>query len=162
MTIKLRIAGEQDTRRTDGVRGAPPGEAAQSATHLLDAVEVVASFSLSEAARDRAKNTPSFLIESLVYNCLDTDHFQKASIYADVVAVLQYLSYVLADRRSGATLLGAPTWSWWLAARRAKTRSTSCSRRPPPRSLGSSSTSTIRSSPPTSSATLTARCSTRA
>jgi hypothetical protein len=68
---------------------------------------------LPQVARDRAKNTPSFLIESLVYNCLDTDHFQNASIYDDVVAVLRYLSYVLANRSNGATLLGAPTWAWW-------------------------------------------------
>ncbi len=68
---------------------------------------------LPQAARDRAKATASFLIESMVYNCLDSDHFQKVAIYDDVVGVLGYLSYVLSDRRSGATILGAPTWSWW-------------------------------------------------
>jgi hypothetical protein len=68
---------------------------------------------LPRAARERAKTTASFLIESLVYNCLTTDHFQKASIYDDVVAVLRYLSFVLSDRRHAATSLGAPIWTWW-------------------------------------------------
>jgi hypothetical protein len=68
---------------------------------------------LPQAARDLAKNTASFLIESLVYSCLDTDHFQHPAIYDNVAAVLRYLSYVLADRGVGTTLLGAPTWSWW-------------------------------------------------
>jgi hypothetical protein len=68
---------------------------------------------LPQAARNLAKNTASFLIESLVYNCLDTIHFQHPSIYDDVAAVLSYLSDVLTNRSSVATLLGAPTWSWW-------------------------------------------------
>jgi len=71
------------------------------------------NFDLPQATRDRAKNMPSFLIESLVYNCLDTDHFQNALVYDDVVAVLRHLSYVLANRGNGAALLGASTWAWW-------------------------------------------------
>ena len=68
---------------------------------------------LPQAARDWAKNTASFLIESLVYNCLDTEHFQHPSIIDDVAAVLSYLSYVFANRNPGASLLSAPTWCWW-------------------------------------------------
>ena len=67
---------------------------------------------LPQATRDRAKKTPSFLIESLVYNCLDND-FRHALIYDDVVSVLNCLSYVLAQRSTNATILGAPTWTWW-------------------------------------------------
>lgn len=72
---------------------------------------------LPQSARDRAKATASFLIESLVYNCLDTPHFQNTSIYDDVVTVLAYptqdagrhslccprLVLLLAGQRSGAS-----------------------------------------------------------
>ncbi|MEA2919065.1 MAG: hypothetical protein QOJ15_11146 [Bradyrhizobium sp.] len=75
--------------------------------HMADNID------LPRAGRERAKNTPSFLIESLVYNCLEVGHFQHTSIYDDVVAVLQYLSYALTERSGGATLLGAPSWFWW-------------------------------------------------
>lgn len=68
---------------------------------------------LPQAARNRAKGTASFLIESLVYNCLDGYHFQQGAIYDDVVSVLHYLSYVLTNRNAGATILGAPGWVWW-------------------------------------------------
>ena len=75
--------------------------------HMIDNSE------LPQVARDRAKNTPSFLIESLVYNCHDTNHFQHAVIYDDVAAVLRYLSFILSDRHPATTILGAPTWTWW-------------------------------------------------
>jgi hypothetical protein len=73
---------------------------------------MIANPDLPQAACDRAKSAASFLIESLVYNC-DIDCFQNASIYGDVVAVLDHLDKVLADRRSTTTVLGSPTWYLW-------------------------------------------------
>ena len=65
-----------------------------------------------EKVRFRAKNTPSFLIESLVYNC--PDHlFGNSEIYDDVVAVLRHLNAGLNDRSDGGTLLTLPIWAFW-------------------------------------------------
>ena len=65
-----------------------------------------------DKVRFRAKNTPSFLIESLVYNC--PDHlFGNPEIYDDVVAVLRYLNAGLNDRSDGHTLLTLPIWAFW-------------------------------------------------
>ena len=65
-----------------------------------------------DKVRYRAEHTPSFLIESLVYNC--PDHlFGNQEIYDDVVAVLRYLNAGLNDRSDGRTLLALPIWAFW-------------------------------------------------
>jgi len=65
-----------------------------------------------ENVRVRARNTPSFLIESLVYNC--PDHlFRNPEIYDDVAAVLRYLSTGLNTPLDGFTLLTLPLWAFW-------------------------------------------------
>jgi hypothetical protein len=65
-----------------------------------------------DKVRFRAEHTPSFLIESLVYNC--PDHlFGNQEIYDDVVAVLRYLNAGLNDRSDGRTLLALPIWAFW-------------------------------------------------
>jgi hypothetical protein len=50
-----------------------------------------------ETVRFGAKNTPSFLVESLVYNC-PNNLFGNPEIYDDVVAVLRYLNEGLNDQ----------------------------------------------------------------
>jgi hypothetical protein len=60
----------------------------------------------------RAKDTASFLIESLVYNCPDR-LFGRAEIYDDVVAVLTHLNTMLNDPSDGQTLLTMPVWALW-------------------------------------------------
>jgi hypothetical protein len=63
--------------------------------------------------RSRAKDTASFLIESLVYNCPD-NLFGHSSIYDDVVTVLDFLGQGLRDRSDGRTLLMLPIWAFWI------------------------------------------------
>jgi hypothetical protein len=65
-----------------------------------------------ENVRVRAKNTPSFLVESLVYNC--PDHlFGHTEIYDDVTAILRHLSTVLNAPLDGRTLLALPLSAFW-------------------------------------------------
>jgi len=63
------------------------------------------------AARNRARDTASFLIESLVYNCPD-NLFGHSVIYDDVTAVLRYLSAGLNDRQSGNALISFLRLTW--------------------------------------------------
>ena len=62
------------------------------------------------ASRRRSEGTSSFLLESLVYNC-PNELFGHASIYDDVIGVLQHLRGGLRDQTG---MLGLPTWLWWL------------------------------------------------
>ncbi len=76
-------------------------------THMIDNPN--ASFELKNCAR----NTPSFLIESLVYNCPD-NLFNNPSIFDDVVNVLQYLSQHLNEDFYGPSVGHiTPQWSFW-------------------------------------------------
>jgi hypothetical protein len=68
--------------------------------------------SAPEWMRSRAKATPSFLIECLVYNCPNA-LFGASAIYNDVLAVLHDLRLGLPDPAAGATLLSMPRWALW-------------------------------------------------
>ncbi len=65
---------------------------------------------LSETIRTSAKQTPSFLIECLVYNCPD-DAFRGSGVYDDVASVLRYLRAVFAEQSR--SLLGVKTRDYW-------------------------------------------------
>lgn len=65
-----------------------------------------------QVARTCAKTTPSFLIESLIFNCPDA-LFGHTSIYDDVVAVLYWLRAGLNNRDPVMKLLNMLPWMQW-------------------------------------------------
>jgi hypothetical protein len=66
--------------------------------------------SLIAPLREQIKAVPSFLIESLVYNCPNS-RFGGAGIYDDVVSVLQFLNQSLSEVPR--TLLGGTSINYW-------------------------------------------------
>jgi hypothetical protein len=63
-------------------------------------------------ARKCAESTPSFLVESLVYNC-PPPVFAASSMYDYVVAALRFLHAALHDTSPGTSLANLPPWVWW-------------------------------------------------
>lgn len=67
---------------------------------------------LPQELRAQVRATPSFLIESLVYNCRN-ELFRHTVIYDDVVAVLGHLSVALQDQLR-TSLLGLFAYDHWM------------------------------------------------
>ena len=73
-----------------------------------------------QVARTLAKDTPSFLIESMVFNCPDFN-FGQLSIYDDVVSVLYWLRSGLKNRDPLMKLLNMLPWQQWQEVNQVKT-----------------------------------------
>ncbi len=73
--------------------------------------EMLSDTKLGKLAREAVLDTPSYLIECLVYNVPD-NLFGNAEIFDDVASVIEYLEHNLSDERTAADILFNAREKW--------------------------------------------------